>query len=82
MSSEVKQKQGGDQMPEKVPVYVRICDYVDNVAKLSHKALAINAGISEARLSYILSGKRKLTIDMYEVLCRAMSVDPAKFLTR
>ena len=61
------------------PMYARIRDYVDNVADLSRKQVAINMGVTESQVSLILSGKRRLYIDEYEKLCRAIAVSPMKF---
>jgi hypothetical protein len=36
-------------------------------------------GIPESKLSLILNGKRRMTVDDYESICRAMAVDPARF---
>lgn len=61
------------------PMYRRIRLYIDEIAKMSRKLVAINAGISESMLSKMLSGQRRISIDDYEKLCMAMSVNPAKF---
>lgn len=46
---------------------------------LSQKIIASNMGIPESKLSLILNGKRRMTVDDYESICRAMAVDPARF---
>lgn len=65
-------------MPE--PVYQRLRRYIDCEARLSRKQVALNAHISEPRLSLILSGKRGLQVDDYVALCLAIAVDPARFV--
>ena len=64
---------------QREPMYKRIRRYVDEVACLSRKQVAINAGMTESQLSLILSGKRGLRVDDYENLCRAIAVSPARF---
>ena len=61
------------------PMYKRIRRYVDDVAQLSRKQVAINMGKSESYVSLILSGKRRLDVDEYEMLCKAIAVSPIKF---
>ena len=61
-----------------LPMYERLCRYIRN-NDVSRKLIAINCGISQSQLSLLLSGKRRLTVDCYERLCRAMAVDPRKF---
>lgn len=63
------------------PMYVRIRHYVDNVAQLSRKQIAINMGVTESQVSLILSGKRRLYVDEYERLCKAIAVSPLKFFS-
>lgn len=46
---------------------------------LSQKIIAANMGIPESKLSLLLNGKRRMTVDDYESICRAMAVDPARF---
>ena len=59
-------------MHEKVRGYIEMRD-------LSQKIIAANMGISESRLSLMLNGKRRMTVDDYIDLCRAMAVDPRFF---
>lgn len=46
---------------------------------ISQKYVAINMGITESRLSLMLNGKRRITVDDYTDICRAMALDPRKF---
>lgn len=59
-------------------MHERIRDYIEE-RELSRKIIAANMGVTESKLSLILNGKRRLTVDDYEALCRAMAVDPGKF---
>ena len=63
------------------PMYQRLRHYIDDVAQLSRKQVALNAKMTESHLSLILSGRRGLKIDDYERLCRAIAVNPARFFT-
>ena len=56
-----------------------IKDYVTE-KKLSQKQIAENMDITEPRLSLMLNGKRKMTVDDYLSLCKAIAVPPTKFL--
>lgn len=62
----------------KVPMHERVRAYVD-ANGLSRKLIAANMHISESRLSLILNGKRRMTVDDYENICKAIAIDPAKF---
>ena len=48
--------------------------------ELSQKLIAKNMNISEGRLSLMLNGKRRMTVEDYLNLCNAMAVSPIKFL--
>ena len=61
-----------------LPMYARLCRYISQNG-VSRKLIAVNCGVSQSQLSLLLSGKRRLTVDCYERLCRAMAVDPRKF---
>ena len=61
------------------PVYQRIRRYVDEQG-ISRKQMAISMGISESKLSLMLNGGRRLTVDEYLLACKALSVPPLKFL--
>lgn len=61
------------------PMHVRLKSFIrDN--GLSQRVIAMNMGITEARLSLILNGNRKMTVDDYLSICTAMAVSPQRFL--
>lgn len=62
------------------PVYRRVRRYVDEQG-ISRKQLAISMHISESKLSLLLSGQRRLTVDEYVQMCAALALPPGKFLT-
>lgn len=62
------------------PVYRRVRRYVDEQG-ISRKQLAISMHISESKLSLLLSGQRRLTVDEYVQMCTALALPPGKFLT-
>jgi len=66
-------------MDQYIPVHERMRHYIDDVAKLSRKRVAANAGVTESCLSLWLNGKRSIQIDDYEKLCRAIAVEPTRF---
>ena len=59
-------------------MHERVKNYITERG-LSQKLIAANMNITESRLSLILNGKRRMTVDDYEMICRAMAVDPARF---
>ena len=61
------------------PVYEAMREYV-LVNDLSQKVIALNMNCTEAQISLLLNGKRRLTVDEYLNFCRAISVSPTKFL--
>jgi plasmid maintenance system antidote protein VapI len=61
------------------PVYLAMREYV-TTNDLSQKVIAMNMGITEAQISLLLNGKRRLTVEDYLSFCRAISVSPVKFL--
>ena len=65
-------------MQDSKPMYERLRNYIDS-GNVSRKLVAQNSGITESQLSLILNGKRRISVDDFEKLCRAMSVDPARF---
>ena len=62
-----------DSMP------TRLRQYIDGQG-LSRKLIAANMNVSESKLSLMLNGKRRITVDEYFDLCKAMAVDPRKFI--
>ena len=59
-------------MSERVKRYI-------NERAISQKLIAANMGIPESRLSLILNGKRRMTVEDYEGICRAMAINPTHF---
>lgn len=62
----------------RTPIYQKIRRYM-NEQDISRKQVAISMRISESKLSLILSGQRRLTVDEYLDMCTAMAVPPQKF---
>lgn len=61
-----------------MPIYQRVRKYMDT-RDVSRKVVAMNMGITESKLSLMLSGKRRLTVEEYVDLCKAIAVNPAMF---
>ncbi len=59
-------------------MYEMVRAYIDDHG-LCRKYIAANMGISDSRLSQLLNGKRRMTVDDYVALCRAIAVDPRTF---
>ena len=64
---------------EKATISERMRAYV-NEKGISQKLMAENMGESEAMVSMMLNGKRKMTVDDYVRACKAIAVSPTKFL--
>jgi len=64
---------------ERTPVYARMKAYVDEKG-ISQKLMAENMNTTESRVSMLLNGKRKMTVDDYVRACKAIAVHPTKFL--
>lgn len=62
------------------PICQRMNAYV-TMNGLSRKAIAANMNISESRLSLMLNGKRRLTVEDYINFCAAVAVPPLKFIS-
>lgn len=60
-------------------MYRKLRDYVDGIGA-SRKIIALNMGITESQLSLMLNGKRRITVEDYLLFCKAISVDPRKFI--
>ena len=65
-------------MEKQEPMYSKLRHYVDERG-ISHKLMAINMGISESRLSYMLNGGRRMTVDDFISACKAIAVSPKIF---
>ena len=64
---------------DQITIRERVREYI--VEKdLSQKIIAENMNTSEARLSLMLTGKRRMTVDDYIAICKAISVPPTRFL--
>ena len=61
-------------------MHERLSSYIDS-RKVSRTLISITTDISESKLSLLLSGKRRITIDEYENICHAMAVDPSYFFS-
>ena len=63
---------------ERTPIYARLKAYVDEKG-ISQKLMAENMNTTESRVSLLLNGKRKMTVDDYVRVCKAIAVPPTKF---
>ena len=64
---------------ESKKIHECVRDYISE-AGISQKLIAQNANMSEGKLSLVLSGKRKMTVNDYLDICKAIAVPPTKFL--
>lgn len=64
---------------ERTPICERVREYIIE-KNLSQKIIAENMNISESRVSLMLTGKRRMTVDDYIAICKAISVPPTRFL--
>ena len=60
------------------PIYQKIHNYVA-CYNLCQKTIAMEAGMTQAKLSQLLHGKRRLTMDDYVRICAAIGRDPRFF---
>lgn len=65
-------------MRVRIPMHEKMREYV-TANHLSRKIIAANMEISESRLSLMLNGKRRVTVDDYMDFCQAIAIDPRKF---
>lgn len=63
----------------RTPIYQKLRRYMDDQG-ISRKQVAISMKISESKLSLILSGQRRLTVDEYLNMCTALALPPQKFI--
>lgn len=68
----------GCKAMERTPIYARLKAYVDEKG-ISQKLMAENMNTTESRVSLLLNGKRKMTVDDYVRVCKAIAVPPTKF---
>lgn len=59
-------------------MYERLREYVIRNC-ISQKALALDTKMTQAKLSQLLNGKRRLTVDDYQCICGALHLDPRFF---
>ena len=65
---------------ELVPIHELMKSYV-NEKGLCQKLIAENMDTTESKVSLMLNGKRRMTVDDYIALCKAMAVPPTKFIS-
>lgn len=59
----------------KTPMYTKMRDLV-RANGMEQRALARKMGISEGRLSLMLNGKRRISVDDFLDFCEAVGVEP------
>ena len=64
---------------ERTPIHERVRGYILEQS-ISQKQIAENMHVSEAKLSLMLNGKRRMTVDDYISICKAISVSPNRFI--
>lgn len=60
------------------PVHQKVREWI-SAAGISQKSIAIDMGISESRLSYMLSGRRRMTADDFILICKVAHISPKQF---
>lgn len=65
-------------MTQTKPMHEKLRQYIE-INKVSRKLISENSGFDESKLSQMLNGKRRITVDDYVNLCKAMAVDPKRF---
>ena len=61
-----------------MPMHKKMQTYV-KTNNLSQRAIAANMKISESRLSSMLNGNRRITVEDFFDFCNAIAVDPKRF---
>lgn len=61
------------------PIYKRLHEYIIR-NDICQKSVAVDAGFTQAKLSQLLNGRRRLMIEDYMRICRALERDPRYFL--
>ena len=46
---------------------------------ISQKSLAVDTKMTQAKLSQLLTGKRRLPVEDYQIICQALHLDPRYF---
>lgn len=59
-------------------MHERLREYVIRHS-ISQKALALDTRMTQAKLSQLLNGKRRLTVEDYQRICCALHIDPRFF---
>ena len=62
------------------PIYEQLHEYIIR-NDICQKAVAVDAGFTQAKLSQLLNGRRRLMMEDYMRICRALERDPGFFLT-
>lgn len=58
-----------------IVMHERLHEYVIRNC-ISQKALALDSKMTQAKLSQLLNGKRRLTVEDYQRICGALHIDP------
>ena len=61
------------------PIYEQLHEYIIR-NDICQKAVALDAGFTQAKLSQLLNGRRRLMLEDYMRICRALELDPGLFL--
>lgn len=61
-----------------IVVHERIHQYIIRNL-ISQKSLAVDARMTQAKLSQLLNGKRRLTMEDYQSICHALHLSPRFF---
>ena len=61
-----------------IAMHERLHEYVIRNC-ISQKALALDTKVTQAKLSQLLNGKRRLTVEDYQRICCALHIDPRFF---
>ena len=61
------------------PIHERVRNYILEMG-ISQKLIAENMKTSESKLSLMFNGKRRMTVDDYINICKAVAVPPTKFI--
>lgn len=63
-----------------IPVHERIRLYLEK-HDILQKQLAAEAKFDRSKTSHILTGQRRLKVDDYQIICKALNVDPTFFFS-
>lgn len=62
-----------------IPVYKRLHMYMVR-NDIRQKTVSADAGMTQAKLSQLLNGRRRMTVDDYLLICQALNRDPRFFM--